>query len=251
MQATILDAMKSAMNDVGVWKTWQIPKEIDFLHYIGDSLPSLANNTNGGGGANGGIDNTNSTATNGTGGALGTTHNKNNNGLGLALKLGLGIPAALLLLLLILMARKKRDQMTAREFHALMNSEFVLNGTADPPGSFHEGLYHYMPQGTRYLSTRCEGCLETRRNSFFTDHNLAMIPEGKEFEENILISANSKDLAGRASTMDVHKCASANCERCNNKIKGTTFLSSCFREARQQRHHELNDGREMPEHIEV
>jgi hypothetical protein len=82
-----------------------------------------------------------------------------------------------------------------------------------------------MRDGTRYLSTNCEGCLETRRNSFFTDDNLGTIVEGKEFEEKVLVTAKYKSLGKQASNVDVHKCTSSTCKRClSASARGTKFI---------------------------
>jgi hypothetical protein len=110
--------------------------------------------------------------------------------------------------------------MTAAAFHDLNTSDFVVVGTGDAPSSFHEGLYHYMRDGTRYLSTRCETCLETRMNGFYTDNDLGTIMEGEEFQDTSLLGAKN------TSTMDVHKCASALCKDCNpTEANQTTFLT--------------------------
>ena len=128
-----------------------------------------------------------------------------------------------------------------------------IYGTGDPPHSFHEGLYHYMADGTRYLSTNCAICMETRLNSFYTDDNLGTIPEDQEYEdvmfgssvnyfdpeadEEMQPSSYLRNLVnGRIiAAPDVHVCNSALC-RCaklkqpNSPNQHTTFLdnSSAF-----------------------
>jgi hypothetical protein len=126
---------------------------------------------------------------------------------GLALIVGVTVPLVVGLILAALFMQRKREVMTEDGYRDMMNSEFVLVGTGDPPSSFHEGLYHYMRDGTRYLSTRCEGCLETRKNSFYTDNNLGTIMEDEEFED-------VTGLGAKPPTMNVHKCGSAVCNRC-------------------------------------
>ena len=116
-------------------------------------------------------------------------------------------------------------------------------GTGDPPGSFHEGLYHYMGDGTRYLSTNCHDCLETRRNSFYTDDNLGTIPEDEEYEDAIFGKSYHQDeeddederpylghlVRGHpVARPNVHVCNSALCDHCSDqsKQKSPTFLES-------------------------
>eukprot|EP00977_Amphora_coffeiformis_P029541 scaffold41402_cov298-Amphora_coffeaeformis.AAC.1 len=114
-------------------------------------------------------------------------------------------------------------------------------GTGDPPGSFHEGLYHYMGDGTRYLSTNCKDCLETRRNSFYTDDNLGTIPEDEEYADAIFGQSYYQDeeeedeiqylghlVRGRSvARPNVHVCNSALCEHCSGRNKQSpTFLES-------------------------
>jgi hypothetical protein len=127
----------------------------------------------------------------------------------------------------------------------------AMTGSGDPPGAFHEGLYHYMGDGTRYLSTNCLECMETRQNSFYTDDNLGTIPEDQIYEDAVfgqLFGAASshgpaEDEAdsprGRGGTFgsylshlmsgpNVHSCNSALCNRCNGaqQTANVTFLDS-------------------------
>jgi hypothetical protein len=199
MSAVFLDSMEAAMNVEMVWDYWKLDlADLSFLSYVGDSMEEVYP-------------------------PAGDADNSY-----MALILGLGIPAVLALLLFgFVRGRDNRDQMTSRAFHNMMYSEYVLVGTGDPPASFHEGLYHYMRNGTRYLSTNCEGCLETRRNMFFTDDNLGTIMEDTEFEENVLITACDRTLGKRAKTMNVHKCKSATCNKCiPTPFRGPKFIPS-------------------------
>jgi hypothetical protein len=133
---------------------------------------------------------------------------------------GVTIPLVIGLIVAALFMQKKRGTMTEVGYRDMMGSEFVLVGTGDPPASFHEGLYHYMRDGTRYLSTRCEGCLETRKNSFYTDNNLGTIMEDEEFED-------VTGLGAKSSTVNVHKCTSAVCNRCTTTPENQTcFVAS-------------------------
>jgi hypothetical protein len=150
--------------------------------------------------------------------------------------LAVSMPLTAALLIGFLLYKKQRRTMTASEFNEMMASDYVIVGTGDPPGSFHEGLYHYTKDGRRYLSTRCENCLETRRNTFYTDQTLPTILEnetfyddgGKSNSEFIgVISPDSKDLGNRHLGIDVHRCTSALCPRCNSgETQSVSFIQS-------------------------
>jgi hypothetical protein len=183
--------------------------------------------------------------------------------------IGLGVALAAVLILLILallvsrhhiiINRKQRMSDVGLYSGGLLpivgglgDDDRRIVGTGDPPGSFHEGLYHYTDDGTRYLSTNCAGCLETRRNSFYTDDNLGTIPEDQEYEDAIFGSPppvySSDDdsevmrssylqhlvASGKIAPPDVHVCTSTMCTdpRCNNRNKpysprqSTTFLGN-------------------------
>jgi hypothetical protein len=247
LAAAFLDAMERAMNKYELWQDWAqvLVPDLSFLWYAGDTYEdvyfdtnynddpiinfNISNGTDSGGGGGRGVFGDN------TAGAL-------------VLLLGVGLPVfAALILFAVVVQKKRRAIMTAKEF-GMMNSEYVLVGTGDPPGSFHQGLYHYMLDGTRYLSTNCEGCLETRRNSFYTDDNLGPIPEDREYEEDILITANSKDLGGRTATMDVHRCSSATCKRC---VNGDSAKRVFFIPSMRMMHSTAHDTYIIPEHAEV
>jgi len=231
LKATLLDGMEEGMNLKEVWENWtgadktssehdddddDLPN-VAFLAYAGDTYaqafypppppPVVATNR---------------------GGVAATVQG---GGQGLLVLIGVGVPiVTALALLAFVVARKKRETMTESAYATMMNSDYVLVGTGDPPGSFHEGLYHYMHRGkTRYLSTRCESCLETRRNSFYTDANLGTILEDREYDEEIFVTrASSKDLGKKTSTMDVRRCKSTTCDRCVPSLcaKRTEFVSS-------------------------
>lgn len=163
----------------------------------------------------------------------------------LGLILALGIPFATALLLAAFYNRRKNTKSTrAAAYEDMMKSDFILVGTGDAPSSYHDGLYHYTDEGTRYLSTRCEHCIETRKNSFYTDYNLGTIMEDEIYEDHIYgmpvslfpqrisngaeVDKNSNStLGGRFVGMDVHRCQSAACTRCNpGKQQSTIFLPS-------------------------
>ncbi|CAB9512831.1 expressed unknown protein [Seminavis robusta] len=137
--------------------------------------------------------------------------------------LAVSMPLIAALLIGLLLYKKQRRTLTASEYNEMMASDFVMVGTGDPPGSFHEGLYHYTKDGRRYLSTRCENCLETRRNTFYTDRRgLPTIMEHEVYNNESnnsfvgVISPDSKDLGQRHLGIDVHRCTSSTCTRCNN-----------------------------------
>jgi len=203
LSATLRDGMEEGMNIAEVWQEWVgvLLPSVKFVCYLGDAFTQVYPPI--------------------------LKEQQSKKGIGV---LGAVIPVAFALLLLaMIVARNRRAVMTSSQFH-MMNSDFVLSGTGDPPDAFHSGLYHYLRDGTRYLSTQCEACLETRKNSFYTDHNLATIFSGEEYEEEILVAANSKDLGAKVVTQDVHKCASAICDRCRpppgGRNTGTTFVPS-------------------------
>ena len=81
----------------------------------------------------------------------------------------LTIPVLLLIAFALLVTKKKtkRKIKTREQVRAIRSFDDVLIGTGDPPGSFHEGMYHYTCQGVRYLSTNCADCIETKRNGFY------------------------------------------------------------------------------------
>ena len=185
-------------------------------------------------------------------------------GSNLSLALGVGIPAILALIIAGFFV-SRRQMAAARNLrlsdtgmygsaassvgNVLAAENRRIAGTGDPPGSFHEGLYHYMSDGTRYLSTNCPDCLETRKNSFYTDDNLGTIPEDQEYEDVIFgHSYYTQDeeeeveeievLGGGTSTYlghlvrghsvarpNVHVCNSALCP-CRKNQQATTFLES-------------------------
>lgn len=253
MAAVILDSLEASMNKYELWQEWQLElPDLSFLCYLGDTYEDVYFDSSYTDDPIVNFNVSNSTGNETGGGARGVFGD--NTAGALVLLLGVGLPvAAALILFAVVVQKQRRSAMTAKDF-GMMNSEYVLVGTGDPPGSFHEGLYHYMLHGTRYLSTNCEGCLETRRNSFYTDNNLGSIPEDREYEEDILITANSKDLGGKTSTMDVHKCSSATCKRClyGEQTKRVFFIPSM----RVHQQHHSRDAPEdrvytIPEHAEV
>lgn len=129
---------------------------------------------------------------------------------------GVGIIA-----LLLLLVRQRRLTATKRQMNnaaAIAASSSVdSNMSGDPPGSFHQGYYHYTKDGIRYLSPYCSTCIETERQ-LADGVGLQTITEDEEWDEggrlSRLVAANSKNLGGKHSTMDVHQCTSSLCQEC-------------------------------------
>lgn len=135
---------------------------------------------------------------------------------------------AALIALMLLLLRRRRTMITQRQLDvgaavAAASSE----ESVDPPGSFHQGYYHYTKDGVRYLSPYCQTCLETE-GQLARGHGLETIAEDEEWMEGrrfSLVGANSRDLGGKHSTMDVHSCASATCRQCINTQNAVNFVS--------------------------
>lgn len=120
--------------------------------------------------------------------------------------------------LVLFMMRRRRKLMTQRQLDvgaAVAAASSDASTESDPVGSFHQGYYHYTKDGVRYLSQFCATCRETERQ-LAMGHGLETISEDEQFFEgrSRLIAANSKDLGGYHSTMDVHNCTSATCNQC-------------------------------------
>jgi hypothetical protein len=169
------------------------------------------------------------------------------------LMLALGLPLIAVLFLASLFAEKKKQGTAANN----ARGHFVFKGTGDPPKSYHEGLYHHLRNGTRYLSTRCEQCLETRKNSFYVDDNLGTIREDEVYDDNVYgmesipSSDSSSDpqtgLAAKFKGMDVHKCNSALCQRCNpSKKQRILFLPTGMRHQSSSDPQDTNQSGEIP-----
>lgn len=122
-----------------------------------------------------------------------------------------------LLALLLLLLKRRRTVMTQREIEA--SNAMAAAGlqddddSLDPPGSFHQGYYHYTKDGVRYLSPHCSTCRETERQLAFGS-GLETIAEGEVYGEGGLVQANSRDIGGQHSGMNVHHCSSATCKLC-------------------------------------
>jgi hypothetical protein len=101
-----------------------------------------------------------------------------------------------------------------------------VRGSGDPPDSYHDGLYHHMFDGQKYLSTRCLLCLETRRNAHMvmkslptTETRTMDAANGSQDTADSstcpIVNASSNMKLGQSHMgVDVHVCSSATCVRC-------------------------------------
>jgi hypothetical protein len=228
---------------------------IKFLSYLGDSEDEvLALITGGrpgdvvGDGSNGSDtgnvsrDGTAGNGTNSTDGGLVTSDITSNadqpdDDKNLTLLYAVGLPILVALILAAVLRKNRRTVVMVTPYHGLLDGkpEYILPGTGDPPGSFHEGLFHYMKHGQSYLSTNCEVCYQTRRDLHFIDeidgidsddqthYDLATILENEpydkssldSYEESVLQRADpDRSLNQNHMGIDVHKCSSATCKIC-------------------------------------
>jgi hypothetical protein len=140
----------------------------------------------------------------------------------------------LVLLALILLFVGHRTRRKARLQEKLLALESFDNenlvGTGDPPGSFHEGMYHYTRNGARYLSTNCHDCIETRKNGFLTScgDELDEIPFSEREQSNNrkinLVTPSSGALGMKHSSIDVHNCSSGACKICAHRPLDVQFI---------------------------
>lgn len=161
--------------------------------------------------------------------------------------------AYLLALLLLLIAfallatkRSTKQKMKKKELLRVIRSfddVNVLIGTGDPPGSFHEGMYHYTRKGVRYLSTNCADCIETKRNGFSTatdfdvsaekslenqstdEISLEQNDDYSSHRRNCLVTPSQSALGTKHSSIDVHICNSARCPICTYQPRDVEFFS--------------------------
>jgi hypothetical protein len=153
----------------------------------------------------------------------------------------LAIPIIGVLAVLLLFLRQRRSApmngLLLEEDDMEESDGYVLVGTGDPPGSFHHGHYHYMLDGTHYLSTNCDECYQTRRRGSFvySDRDLPTILEDHVYDDDEfgdtyrqLVAADSKDLGAKHSGANVHQCNSGLCEVCLAAQRGgaVTFIPS-------------------------
>ena len=149
---------------------------------------------------------------------------------GLPIILGVAATAAAFLILL-LWGRRRRVVTKGDDEAAIIAAGAATSEYAggDPPGSFHYGKYHYSREGERYLSNHCPECQETLMK-LRRDNGLESIDEQSELHGwGLLVAANSKDLGGRHSGIDVHICGSGTCKECMLARNDVLFLPLCER----------------------
>lgn len=168
--------------------------------------------------------------------------------------------AGLVALLVLLVWRKNQHAVAASEMDAhsiaMLDDDgeafTPLPGTGDPPRAFHRGVYHYMPGGQEYLSTNCYDCHETRSLSN-NDHGdvlpsvIVCISDEEEDNYRNLTVANSKNIAGKAWSMNVHDCASATCKLCRPFQKNVEMLPIQQKDSAEG----LIDSNEEPENFGI
>lgn len=151
---------------------------------------------------------------------------------GSLLAFALAVPILILLASALLLTKRKRKVRTREELFSARSAGTNLIGTGDPPNSFHEGMYHYTNDGTRYLSTNCAVCIETKKMGFFTEGDLDTIAEHSVEEDDrsahrnkFFVSPSTNALATKHSSINVHNCTSANCPICTHKPRDVEFIS--------------------------
>jgi hypothetical protein len=136
--------------------------------------------------------------------------------------------------------------MKSKAAGAVLNSEddMLIVGTGDHPRSYHEGLYHFTQAGTRYLSTNCEYCRDTRMYGLMnsTTSNLSRDYKPRKIHvvgesDSILSRSTGHSKDGGSDDVDsvlgpygagplahigrkygdVHVCSSATCELCEQR----------------------------------
>ena len=146
---------------------------------------------------------------------------------------GISLAAAFILLMLLFIRRQRRvkytdeeqagaDKGLGLELDEMSQLEDgweggeAISNYDNEAGSFHLGSYHYSKNGDRYLSQNCSVCaaILAQKNGDLT-------------KDSSFARADSKDLSGACSTVDVHVCSSAACLRCSNGSKGkVTFVKT-------------------------
>ena len=104
------------------------------------------------------------------------------------------VPLALVLGIVAFLVDKRNQRKAAGAFLVfdLFDGEPECVGTGDPPDSYHDGHYHFTFTGTRYLSTHCECCIETKKFGFFTAPDLSIINEGsREYQSSTAYSPSA------------------------------------------------------------
>jgi hypothetical protein len=243
--ASILDASEYLMENNTLLGDADTPEIVTKVQWLGETLEEAeAFGTDADDGDSGGVV--------GGGVVAGVNEQEPNsdNRSGITTIFAVSIPLIVLLGFAFLMTKTRRLRTAMTPVELETGGQGVLVGTGDPPRSFHEGLYHYTRGGSRYISTNCYICEETRMRGFFTDGDLPTITEGCLFDphcasseresyddfsldlegpvepEMQLISPSSKNLGGRHSGIDVHQCTSATCNICKFSGDEVAFVPS-------------------------
>jgi hypothetical protein len=202
---------------------------VEFLAYLGNNEDEVLNGiaTSGGGLASGSPSDGRDKIDN----LSGNDKSNADNNDGLLMGLAFGVPLLAIVIATIVSARSERK----RAFNKILQqsdeeqpkSNRVNNAEdqEDPPGSFHEGMHHYLRDGTRYYSSRCQQCREYNcvflLDNSFTSSRMGAIPEHEpsiqrsEQGHRILPRADLRlGLSQQHMGINVHTCKSATCTRC-------------------------------------
>jgi len=243
MSFTIMELrfdLEDAMQD-GLGQNGEV-SDVKFLSYLGDNEDEAFSGGVGGGGGGGGEGGS------GGGGIVtastrdGESPYSDDGNLGLILAVGLPV---FFVILGAALFTKKRRVVAAAAYDR--ERDGVLVGPGDPPESFHFGLYHYLPNGRSYLSTRCSKCFAMRNSGFdflddadddglsteasYGEGRMKTIREDEPYGDSISPLSNQVDsshgLGQKHRGMDVHKCKSVTCDPCDEENpRPTTFVPS-------------------------
>ena len=261
--AALRDGLQNAMNVDKIGQHNEIPN-IKFLTYLGDSEDDVLalitggrpGDVVGGDGSENWGENAQGSSSSGDGVRGDETEggnmaleergnqSENKDDTKTIVAMAIGIPVALALLAAAFLQKNKRTIVSATSYYDVQEADHILIGTGDPPGSYHEGLFHFMPNGQDYLSTNCEFCHVTRKDFQYInevsqslesqptmDRDLGTILEDEpytkslSYDNDILCRADSsRGLGQHHLGIDVHNCSSATCKICKVS-KRPVFLS--------------------------
>jgi hypothetical protein len=221
----IRDSVQSAMQNVDNYAGI-----VEFLAYLGNNEDEVLNGiaVGGSGIASGSPSDGRDKIDSLSGNDKGSNADDND---GLVMGLAFGVPLLAIILATVQSARSERKRAFNRilqqsdeeqtKSHRAKKSE----DQEDPPGSFHEGMHHYLRDGTRYYSSRCRQCREYNcvflLDNSFTSSRIGAIPEHEPSVERseqghrILPRADLRlGLSQQHMGINVHTCKSATCTRC-------------------------------------